>query len=118
MSRFIRIAAWLALLTLLFVTIAPVEFRPSIGRPNVERFVVLAIVACLFVIAYPDRPFRVMILLWITAVGFELLQFVADGRHPGLRDVGFKCAGAAAGVAIGLFIHIARTRTARPLNQT
>jgi hypothetical protein len=118
MSRFLRIAAWLALLALLFVTISPIELRPSIGRPNVERFIVLAIVAGLFVIAYPQRPFRVMILLWVTAVGFELLQFVADGRHPGLRDVAFKCAGAAAGVAFGLFIHTARMRAVRPLKQT
>ena len=104
MTRFIRITAWLLLIFVLFVTVAPIEFRPETGfSPNLERFTAFAVLAFVFVSAYPDRPFLVMILLWIAAGSFEMLQFASFGRHAELRDVAYKCAGAAAGISWGMF---------------
>ena len=108
MTRFIRIFAWLFLAFILFVTVAPIEFRPTTElSPNVERFAAYAVLAFVFVSAYPDRPFLVMILIWVSAGCFEMLQFTSLGRHAELRDVAFKCAGAAAGASCGIFAKVA-----------
>ena len=42
-----------------------------------------------------------MLSLALAAAIFEPLQFIAVGRHPSLRDVGFKSLGAAFGAAAG-----------------
>ena len=104
MTRFLRITAWLLLIFILFVTVAPIEFRPTTGfSPNIERFAAFTVLAFVFVSAYPDRPFLVMTLIWIAAGSFEMLQFASFGRHAELHDVAYKCAGAAAGVSWAMF---------------
>ena len=98
----IRSAAWLSILIVLVVTVVPIGFRPTTGlSPNIERFCVMAAVGALFAAAYPKRFWLIVLALSLTAVVFELLQFIAAGRHPSFRDVGFKSLGAAIGAAVG-----------------
>jgi hypothetical protein len=95
-------AAWLSLLIVLVATVVPIELRPTAGlSPNIERFCVMAAVGALFAAAYPKRFWVIVLMLSLAAVIFEPLQFIAAGRHPGLRDVGFKSLGAALGAAAG-----------------
>jgi hypothetical protein len=98
----IKAAAWLSILLVFLVTIVPIEFRPSTGfSPNIERFGVMAVVGALFAAAYPKRFWLIVLGLSLAAAGFELLQILAGGRHPYIRDVGFKSLGAAIGAVLG-----------------
>lgn len=89
------------MLLVLLVTIVPIEFRPTTGSPNFERFVVMAVVGALFATVYPRRFWLIVLGLALETAGFELLQVLASGRHPAARDVGFKSAGAAIGAVLG-----------------
>jgi VanZ like protein len=98
----IKAAAWLAILLVFVVTIVPIQFRPSTGySPNIERFGVMAVVGALFAAAYPRKFWLIVLGLLLAAAGFELLQFFAGGRHPSIRDVGFKSVGAVIGAMLG-----------------
>ncbi len=104
----VRRAAWLSILIVLVVTLVPVGFRPTTGlSPNIERFCVMAVVGALFAAGYPGRFWLIVLTLSLTAAIFEPLQFIAAGRHPSLRDVGFKSLGAAIGAAAGYAVAFA-----------
>ncbi|WP_291870063.1 VanZ family protein [Bradyrhizobium sp.] len=97
-----RIAAWLSILTVVLVTVVPIGWRPSSGlAPNIERFGVMAAVGALFAAAYPRRFWLIVLTLSLTSAMVEPLQYIAAGRHPGLRDVEFKSLGAALGATVG-----------------
>jgi hypothetical protein len=98
----IKTAAWLSILLVFLVTVVPIGFRPSTGfSPNIERFGVMAVVGALFAAAYPRRFWLIVLGLSLAAAGFELLQILAGGRHPSIRDVGFKSLGAVIGAMLG-----------------
>jgi glycopeptide antibiotics resistance protein len=98
----IKTAAWLSILLVFLVTVVPIGFRPSTGfSPNIERFGVMAVVGALFAAAYPRRFWLIVLGLALAAAGFELLQILAGGRHPSIRDVGFKSLGAVIGAMLG-----------------
>ena len=96
--RAIQVVAWVVLVGLVLSTLGPVDLRPSLGLPlKAERFMGFAIVAALFVWAYPRRWIAIMAILSAAAVGLELLQFVAPGRDPSPVDAVVKIIGAVAG---------------------
>jgi glycopeptide antibiotics resistance protein len=98
----IRSAAWLSILIVILVTLVPIELRPTTGlSPNIERFGVMAAVGALFAAAYPRRFWLIVLTLSLTSAMIEPLQFIAAGRHPSFRDVGFKALGAVIGAAFG-----------------
>ncbi|MDO8399364.1 MAG: hypothetical protein Q7T45_16250 [Bradyrhizobium sp.] len=101
----LKFAAWLAITAIAIVTVLPIGLRPTTPySPNTERFFVMAIVGGLFVLAYPARLWAVIFALACGAAVFEPLQFFALGRHPSLRDVVVKSAGAAAGAITGYLL--------------
>ena len=112
----IKAAAWLSILMILLVTVVPIEFRPSSGfSPNIERFCAMAAVGALFAAAYPKKLWLVVLALSLAAAAFELLQFMAGGRHPAVRDVVIKSLGAAFGAVLGYAFGSA---IAKPINLT
>lgn len=102
MTRLLRIAAWLALASILVVTISPIQFRPIASQSaDLERFTAFFLVGFLFALAYP-RHWLAVLLLTIGCAGlFELLQRLAPGRHGEFADFIFKAVGATGGVFIG-----------------
>jgi glycopeptide antibiotics resistance protein len=104
----IKSLAWLSILLVFLVTVVPIGFRPSTGfSPNIERFGVMAVVGALFAAAYPRRFWLIVLGLSLAAAGFELLQILAGGRHPSIRDVGFKSLGAVIGAMLGYAVGVA-----------
>lgn len=92
----------MAIAAIAVVTLIPIGIRPATSfSPNVERFCVMAIVGGLFAIAYPRWLWTVIFALIGTAAFLEPLQFFALGRHPSIRDVIVKSAGAGAGAITG-----------------
>ncbi|WP_245410189.1 VanZ family protein [Falsochrobactrum shanghaiense] len=111
MTRFLRIAAWLLLVTILVVTISPIQLRPMTGEPaDIERFAAFMVVGALFALAYPRHWLAVLVLTIGCAALFELLQRLAPGRHGEIADFIIKAAGAFTGVLIGRVLHSIRIR--------
>ena len=101
----LKITAWLAIVAIAVVTVLPIGMRPTTSySPNTERFFVMAIVGCLFGLAYPTRLWAVIFVLICSAAVLEPLQFFAMGRHPSLRDVMVKSAGVATGAITGYLL--------------
>jgi hypothetical protein len=61
----------------------------------------MAVLGCLFVLAYPGRFWTIVLALACAVLFFESLQFLAPSRHPGFRDVLVKSAGTSTGAVVG-----------------
>ena len=100
-----RALAWASILAIVVITDGPIGLRPmTLLSPNVERFAALAVVGLLFALAYPARRLIVLGALAIAIGALELGQFLAAGRHPGVRDAGAKVLGAMVGLGAGHLI--------------
>jgi hypothetical protein len=101
----LKVLAWLLLTAIAFSTLAPIGLRPESGlSPNLERTFAYAFCGLLFALAYPRRLGLVVAIVVASAIGFELLQFLAASRHARLADVGFKLLGGGFGIAVGLVV--------------
>ena len=97
-----HLAAWLLLAATAFVTLAPASWRPETSMPaQVERFITFALIGLVFSIAYPRRPWLVVLMVLGAAVAFEALQLLVQTRHAGVRDVVAKLAGGVAVIRVG-----------------
>lgn len=111
-TRILRILAWLLLLGLAIVTVAPIQFRPITPLPvQLERSSALAVVGFVFALAYPSRIWFVAILLLASTSLFEALQLVEPSRHGRVLDLLVKLVGAAVGLACGWLLARWRTTT-------
>jgi hypothetical protein len=100
-----RALAWASILAIVVITDGPIGLRPTTALPpNVERFAALAVVGLLFALAYPARRLIVLGALVVAVGALELGQFLAMGRHAGLRDAGAKVLGAMVGLGAGHLI--------------
>jgi hypothetical protein len=104
-AKLLRITAWLAFALIVFVTLAPLQFRPVVGHhAQLERFAAFAMVGLFFGLAYPRR----LILDWsflIAAAGLlEGLQGLTGDRHGHLRDAVAKALGGTFGIGAALLI--------------
>ncbi len=97
-----RVLAWSLLFTVFFVTISPIGLRPhTLTTVDFDRAAAFAVVAMLFVLAYPDRWKRVGLLLIGGAVLFEFTQMISPTRHAHVEDALVKSFGVLVGVAAG-----------------
>ncbi|KQP53612.1 hypothetical protein ASF41_23355 [Methylobacterium sp. Leaf111] len=102
MHRIARLLGWLALATLVFVTVVPIGLRPVSGAPvSLERLGAFAVLGFLFAFGYSKRPVRVLALVIIAAAGLEAFQLLEATRHGRMADFLVKAAGGGIGVAIG-----------------
>ena len=111
MKTALRVAAWLLLAGLVFATLAPIGLRPTSPLPvQVERIAALALVAFVFVLAYPRHIPLVASLVLGTTILLELMQLVTVSRHGALLDAVAKLVGAIIGLAAGWAVTFRRTR--------
>ena len=113
MTRLTKLAAWLLLAAIAFVTLSPVELRPHVASADFERFGAFAALGLMFGIAYTKRAgwFAPVIVVG-SAFGLELLQLIDPTRDGRISDALFKAAGGLLGCAIGYYV---RSRLARRL---
>lgn len=108
----VKLLAWLALAFVIFATVSPINLRPHDFLPvNIDRAGAYAVMAMLFVLAYPRHLVLCAVALMLGAGGIELLQFLSPTRHAKLDDALVKAGGAAVGCIIGWAIN---RITARP----
>ena len=105
------IAGWLALAFIVFVTLSPIDARPVLAPPQVERFAAFALLGLAFILAYPARWQLVVALVLGSAVGLEMLQLLTPDRHARVLDALVKATGGICGISAGqLILFLLRTR--------
>ncbi|RTL50704.1 MAG: VanZ family protein [Bradyrhizobiaceae bacterium] len=96
--------AWACLAFIAFATLSPIQMRPHLAGAHIEHVAAFAVLSCFFSLLYPRRLLTVLVIIIGIAVGLEVLQNFAHGRHPRLIDVAFKTAGAICGTAAALIL--------------
>lgn len=90
--------AWVLLVFILFVTIAPIRLRPrTITHVNLDRSLAFAAMAFFFVLGYSQSPMLIAISCTVGAGLSELLQVFSPSRHARMPDALAKSVGAAVG---------------------
>ena len=113
-QKIAQTAAWSCLALIIFVTVSPIGLRPHDILPvDVDRALAFALMAMLFVIAYPRKVLLCGLLVVVGAGAIELLQLLSPTRHAHFDDAAIKAAGAFFGVFLGwAFDHLMRHRRA------
>lgn len=94
------VAGWLVLAIIAFATLLPIQDRPVLTDPQVERFAAFAVLGFTFGLAYPNRLFVVVAIVLGSAVGLELLQLLTPDRHGQVIDAAFKALGGICGITV------------------
>jgi hypothetical protein len=100
-QRLLLIASWSALALIAFVTLSPIEDRPTFGSAQLERFIAFALLGFAFVRAYPRRPLFSAAIVIGCAVWLEALQLLTPDRHGRLLDALVKLTGGMCGIGFG-----------------
>lgn len=98
------ITGWLTLGFVIIVTLSPLEIRPSLANPYLERFVAFALIGVAFALAYPDRVLLVFTIVVGAAFGLEALQLLTLDRHGRAADALVKALGGISGICVGQMV--------------
>jgi VanZ family protein len=113
--RLLKFLPWLALAAIVFATISPIRLRPhDFASVDIDRAGAFAVMALLFVTAYPRRWVACGVLLILGAGGIELLQYLSPTRHARVDDAVVKAAGAVFGCLLGLALNRTINRFRQP----
>ena len=113
MSRFFLIAGWLTLFLIAVFTLSPLDARPEIALPHVERFAAFALLGLTFALANPHRRTLTILMVGGSAIPLEALQPLTPDRHASLIDAVVKISGGICGAALGWTIgYLNSVRTA------
>jgi hypothetical protein len=104
-QRLAVVAGWLALAFIVFVTLSPVEARPSMGSSHLEHFTAFAMIGLAFALAYPNRILLVVVIVVGAALGLEALQFLTPDRHARATDALVKSFGGISGICAGQLLY-------------
>ncbi|WP_229196107.1 VanZ family protein [Bradyrhizobium acaciae] len=108
------IAGWLALAFIAFVTLSPIQDRPSLFHPQAEHFAAFAVMALAFVLGYPRRTALIVLFVVFSAFSLEAMQLLTPDRHGRLIDAIVKVAGGLAGIGTGrLMLFMVRSQFGR-----
>lgn len=112
--RIVLIAAWVGLALVILVTASPIGARPTtVTTTDLDRAAAFALLAALFVIAYPKHVLTVLGVLFVSAFFIELVQFVSVTRHPEIEDALIKALGVVFGSGLGACINLLLRRRAK-----
>lgn len=96
----VRYATGLICLALIFVTLAPASYRPSLtDDPQFDRFMAFSLVGAFLSAAIPRR-LAVVAGLCVAVVVLEAGQHFIPGRHAQVADIVIKIAGSLTGVGV------------------
>ncbi len=114
MLTLVRLAAWIVAAILVFVTLSPIEARPVIASPHLERAAAYALFGFLLALSYPRR-WRLAVMASVAMAGLlELAQGLTASRHGRLFDFSVKGTAAVMGVIAAQVLYaLLVRRTAR-----
>ena len=111
-QRILRLAAWLALAAILFVTVSPIGLRPHDVMPvDVDRALAFCVVTALFALSYPRHWLAVGLAIIVGAFAIEWLQELSPTRHARLDDALVKAGGAFVGLCLARLVQGVRDRS-------
>jgi VanZ family protein len=114
-----RFAAWVCIVVLVWLTIAPPSARPGSGVPHgLEHFASFFIAGALWYMGYPRRLMLSLALAVVFAGGLELLQLLVPGRHARTVDFVVDTLGAWSGSVVAFVIVRALTTEALRIKTT
>ena len=99
-QRIARVACWLLVGAIFFVTFAPVRFRPQTGHAYLERSGAFFLLGATLLLSYPKRGLMMAAVVLAIAVGSEGLQAFIPTRDARPADAAEKALGGLAGVAV------------------
>jgi glucose-6-phosphate-specific signal transduction histidine kinase len=116
-EKLLKMLAWSCLAAIIFVTISPIDMRPSDPLPvNVDRALAFCLMSALFVLAYPERWKTILAVTLIGAGFIEALQFLSPTRHAQFLDAAVKTGGSVVGVLLGACTNYMRLRSTKRQN--
>jgi VanZ family protein len=91
-----------------FATLCPVELRPHVSTPDLERFTTFVALGLIFGFAYARKKGLWLALSIVvgSALGLELLQLIDPSRDGRVADALFKAIGGALGAATGHLVRL------------
>ncbi|WP_232629194.1 hypothetical protein [Methylobacterium sp. Leaf118] len=90
MLTVVRSAAWIVTAILVFVTLSPIEARPVVASPHLERAAAYGLFGFLLVLSYP-RHWKSALLAGVALAGLlELAQGLTASRHGRVFDFSVK----------------------------
>ena len=95
------VAGWLALAFIIYATLSPINDRPVLAGPHLERFAAFALMGLAFGLAYPNRILLVVAIVVGSAFGLEALQLLTPDRHARVSDALVKALGGVCGIGVG-----------------
>lgn len=104
MTAFFRIAGWLALAAVAFVTLGPIQDRPQVASSHLEHFTVFLLLGLIFALGYPSQALCAVSIIVGSAFLLEILQLLTPDRHGRLVDATTKVAGAALGITLARLV--------------
>ena len=99
-----RIAGWLALAFIAFVTLSPIYDRPSIANPQLEHFAAFAILGLALMLGYPRRMLPIVLIVIGSAFMLEAMQLLTPDRHGRVLDALVKAVGGLCGIGAGRLV--------------
>ncbi|WP_233382670.1 VanZ family protein [Methylobacterium sp. C25] len=99
MHKLARLMAWMLVVALVVVTLAPIGMRPAvIENANIERALAYALLGFLFAVGYPRHRFLAFAVGVAVAAGLEVGQVFTASRHGRVPDFMVKAVAAGIGV--------------------
>ena len=99
LKSLIRGVAWLILIVIVFLSLAPAELRPETSLPHiVEHAGIFAAAGIAFAAGYPRREWLLIAGSIFFCASIELAQLAVPGRHARLGDFIIDAAAALAGL--------------------
>ena len=95
------VAAWLSLAFIAYATLSPLNERPEISGlfSHFDHYFGYAVVGGLFALSYPRQSLFVSIIVFGSAIIFELAQLLTPDRHARVVDALRKLIGGVLGIA-------------------
>lgn len=112
MLTLVRIATWIVAAILVFVTLSPIEARPVVASPHLERAIAYATFGFLLALSYPRRWWLAMVASVALAGLLELAQGLTASRHGRVFDFTVKGTAAILGVIAAQALYALLSRRA------
>lgn len=114
MLTLVRLMAWIVALGLVAVTLSPLEARPVVTSPNLERAGAYALFGFLLVLSYPRRWGWALVAAVALAGGLEAAQGLTASRHGRVGDFLVKGGAAIVGALAAQALHRLLARRTAP----
>ena len=106
-QKILSITAWAVLAFIAFASLSPLDLRPQLTKTEsalvvmIEHVGAFGVLGILFFVSYPDRPRVVCLVVFGSAIAFELAEILLPDRHARLVDALEKIVGGGAGILLG-----------------